>query len=271
MTKNTSKAKKLKMKELFMIIEKEISNDLEFAKRLLKLVDRKKYSTEYNYLIGMIMEEETYSNYDDKTREKYDKYLELGRTALKEEDYSKAYNYFSTGYDVTKNNVFCYYMGKALYKGDSKRASHPYFEKYTRFGGYKVPKALLYLMTSYSYIGNCEKVRKYYGELSQISSSFSHNFKLVSPFNKDGELKAKYLSYMTEEDFKDKASKLDISCYYDYNTDEKLLLIESLFQKGSYNLAIKLFRELKPITKRQKKKVQSIEKNKTLYKNKRSN
>lgn len=272
MTNNNFVYSSLDTKKLVVMIEKEIGNNLEKAKRMFSFVDKNTNPIEYQYLYGMIREKEIYSEYDDSMRKKYDEYLSMGRTALKKKDYSQAYNLFAAGYDATKNNVFSYYMGKALFKAGNKRAAYPYFIGYTRFGGSKLPKALLYTMAAYCEIGNEKKARKYYTQLSYINEIFNHDFKLVSPFNKKGKLKDKKKRIiMTESDFFDKGKTLDLESYYDYDFDNKILIIESLFRDGKYSVAINLLNELNPSDKNQRKRVQEIEKNKVLYKNKMSN
>lgn len=262
----------LEIGNLVRMIEKEIEIDIEEAKRMFSFLDKKANPIEYHYLYGMIMEKDVYSEYDSKMQEKYDNYLNLGIEAIGRGDYSQAYNYFSAGYDVTKNNIFNYYMGKALFKGGDKRTAYPYFDGYTRFGGSKLPKALLYLMSAYLDIGMEKKVRKYYDELAYINEVFDHDFNLVSPFNKNGELKRKnQKNFMSEDDFEDKGKGYKIEDYYEYNFSEKIVIIESLFRNGQYNTALHLLSELKPANKIQRRKVQNLEKNKTLYKNKMSN
>ncbi len=272
MLERNDKEKNQNVQKIFATIENEISNDIDFAKEMLDQIDRQTYSIEYNYLLGMIKEQERLAEYDSKKREKYEEYLNLGIGALDNCDYAAAYNYFAAGYDATKNNIFNYYMGKALFKEGNKRAAYPYFDGYTRLGGSKLPKALLYLMSSYIHIGKEKKVRKYYNELVRINKSFNHSFKIVSPFNKHGELKKKrFLPYVTEDDFTNKGVELSLDNYYEYSIDNQLILIENLFREGNYRVADKLLRELNPVEKKQKIKVQELERNKTLYKNKRSN
>lgn len=233
MMENNFDCSSLDTKQLVVMIEKEVGQDFEKAKKMLSFVDKNTNPIEYRYLYGMIREKEIYSEYDDSMRKKYDEYLSMGRTALKKKDYSQAYNLFAAGYYVTKNNIFNYYMGKVLFKYGNKRAAYPYFIKYASLGGFKLPKALLYIMSIYCEIGNSKKARKYYTQLSYINKTFDYGFKIVSPFNKYGKLKdMKKRIVMTDEDFLDKGKILDLESYYDYDFDEKISIIESLFRDG---------------------------------------
>lgn len=256
----------LDTKDLVMMIEKEVEIDLERAKVMLSFVDKSTNPIEYQYLYGMIREKEIYFKYDDGMKKKFDEYLSKGRIALENKDYTQAYNLFVAGYDATKNNIFNYYMGKTLFKSESRIAACPYFIVYNRFGGSKLPRALLYTMSIYREIGNPKEARKYYTQLSYINETFSHGFKLDSPFNKKGKLKGR-----KKRNKKNDGRNLVLEEYYDYDFDKRILIIERLFRDRKYSIAIRLLKELKPKDKNQRIIVQELERKKILYKNKMSN
>lgn len=238
------------IERLLCLIEKNIySGNVEQAKIMMNNIDKKKYCVEYSYLMGLINEHEAMASLDDKKLERYAECMNLGKQALLDKEYMEAYKHFLAGYEATKINIFYYYIGKAFFGLGNWVVAYPYFQAYLRLGGSKLPKSLLYIMSSYLHLGKVKKARKYYKELKIINDNFKHGYNLKCPFRN-----AKYLK---------------LENYYNCDFEDKTYIIENLFRNGDYNIAIKLLEELEPESKAQKKRVNSILKNKTLYKNKR--
>lgn len=243
-------------------------SDLSKARSLLKFIDKNKYSKEYNLLEGLIDEKERYLHYETTVKNDYDKCVLLGRRAIERRDFDLAYDIYGTGFFLTDDPVFKYYMGKSLFKDRAMEEAEHFFLEYLERGGSKTTKSLLYLMAINNFLGRNEIAHKFYDDMTSLTKVFNPEFEIFAfPALKSRKKKSKISVKI--KDFLRDDKNLNLEDYYDYSFKNKILLIEKLFNNGEYNIALKLFNELKPTDKEEKKLVQNIEKNKKLYKAKR--
>lgn len=238
------------------------------ARNLLKFIDKDRYSKEYNLLEGLIDEKERYLQYETTVKNNYDKCVFLGRSAIERRNFDLAYDIYGTGFALTHDSVFKYYMGKSLFKDRRMEEAEHFFLEYLEFGGSKTTKSLLYLMAINNFLGRKEIAYKFYDDMTSLTGIFNPEFEIFAfPVFKSRKKKSK-ISVKIKEFLRDD-NNLNLENFYDYSFKNKISLIEKLFNNGEYNIALKLFNELKPTDKEEKRLVQNIEKNKKLYKAKR--
>lgn len=255
-------------KDLLYRIKCMIDSSLPKAKSMMQWIDKNHYNSEYSYLEKLMEEKERYLSYGEELKRDYNKCIAYGKSALNKHNYSLAYNVFATGFSRTHDAIFKYYMGKALFKARDRENAICLFEDYLKYGGSKTTKSLVYLMSINGFFGREEIAHKYYDEMIHLTTIFNPEYKTY-PF--PGIKKDKHKIDITIDDYNQYNHKnLNLESYYDYSFKDKISLLEKLFNDGQYSVAIKLFNELKPADKAQRKLTENIVKNKTLYRNKRS-
>lgn len=264
---------KINTKKLLILIDKLIDVNLESAKEILATITDSRFKTETFYLESIIKEKENYLSYDKETKENYDRLLALGCSFLTLELFDEAYYSFEAGLYLTKDNIFNYYIGKALNKSRRKDEAIPYFQKYIKRGGQKYSKALLFLSSHYNYY-NIKSGEDYVKKIKQLSL-FAINFSYIDSSSKNQnefdyiKSRASKKIKMTPDDFKTEIEEdLAMEDYYSYDFLKKLRFIRKLLETNQIKIANKLLNELSPLTIEEKDLYQQFNKNKTLYRNK---
>lgn len=139
------------VEEALNVIDKLILTDIALAERIISEIKRNTNlsgNVLVSYLSNKIREKKFFDGMSDVDREKYLRYLEMGRAALKTKNSDKAFSIFSEGYLMTKHPVFKYYMGKsAFYQGKLEHSTR-FFYQYLMLGSEKLGKANLYLLAA---------------------------------------------------------------------------------------------------------------------------
>ena len=153
----------LYLKKINELIKKE---DTITAKKLLEKTNTDEFN-EYRYYIRHLNAK---INELSKT-EKELTYLTYAKISLDKRRYEDALSVFYEGLITTKNNIFNYYVGRALYKMGYQLEALPYLKKYVKNGGFKLSNALLLITIifrnhhlrkeSAKYIKNCQKINDF--------------------------------------------------------------------------------------------------------------
>lgn len=268
------------MKELKIILN-DIYNMIEIdhhkANELLEKISKNTYSfrfrLEIKMLSNIIKEKEEYENLSEDNKKLFNMVMDIAKTEYKKKNYSLAYNYYSVGKNITDNNIFNYYMGKVLYKEHKNKEAFEYLETYRLNGGIKLNKCLIYLANIYYKRRNHKKMKKCQKQIIDINKNFKipfkYNYRQVN--NGYDKLKERMMEKLEfcEDDFEVNVVS-EMPKYEDCSISQKLAILKDLISNKQIKTVEKLIKELNPTTEQEKKEIQQFQKNRKIYKNKKT-
>ena len=273
---------KIQVSKVILYINKIIDIDPHLAEKLLNISVRTNYFS-YNeitvkLLQNKIEERKKYLRLTPNDKEKYDSLKEKGSNAYHSHKLDLAYDYYSLAHYITKHPIFEYYIGKIFYKLNLLKEAKKHLTIYSEIGGEKLEKCLLYLLSIELKTKNFKKANKIREKIDIINHDLEYAFKTEKRNqyqSKEQIEEIDYVKYFNSKDIKMKVSdfkeqsqeELQIENYYDYNIEQKLLIIKDLYKKRKIKEANYLLNELKPSTKEEQQKIIQFTKNKKLYLN----
>ena len=146
--KKSLKNKLLTFDEMLNYIDKLSENDPNLAEKLLNEIKKKtkqSNNTFVRYLSNKIKDKKRERKMPPEQKHEIEEYINLGRNALKEEDYEKAYEIFRNAYEATKQPIFKYYLGKTCYYKRNLSLAATHLNDYINVSSENYSKANLYL------------------------------------------------------------------------------------------------------------------------------
>lgn len=136
------------IEEALNSIDKLIFTDMDLAEGIVRELRKRtnlKGNVMVNYLANKIKEKRFDDEMSDEVRARYEELMETGVRALKNKNYNKAYETFSSGFKEIPHPLFMYYMGKSLFHLRESEKAVDCFHKYIDMGSMNYGKTNLYL------------------------------------------------------------------------------------------------------------------------------
>ena len=242
---NISNKKKKYFRQIIKFLDE---NDIYRAKNWLDVLPQVPYK---KYFYNRIKEKETSPVVTNK-------YLDLGRNALIENNFELAYDYFTAGKYLTENPLFDYYLGKTFFTCDMLEVAMNYFNDYRFTGSIKLNKCYFYLFIIATRLGY-KTNKKYIQKVREINDFLNLDFSS----KKKHEEKINLPSKEPKED----SCKEEVNLH-DEELQEKLEYIKSLLLRKKEHEANNLLKKIKVSSKKEREILNQFEKNKRLYLNK---
>lgn len=119
-------------------------------------------------LRNAIQNNEKLANLSDVKRGDYYFTLHYGKMYDKKYDYANSFFWYKRGYEITKQPIFLYYLGKESYKLKNFKEAEDYFHEYIQVGDTKLEKAYFYLAGIANMKQDLKSMKRYYGIVEQL-------------------------------------------------------------------------------------------------------
>lgn len=253
--------------EFVKYVRRTIPKDIKKAEQLFSYID-KLYPTIRDQdiiktLNGMIIEYKEYHEVPQEQKNNYEWTKEKAKAAYLNGDFEQAFDYYLTGYYLTGQNIFNYYLGKMLYKKKRFNEAKEYFEEYLKIDGDKNLKSLVYLY-------NIEPSEELLKMIRKSESVFYPNFHFKDIRYLECDDRKKYKAM---KKIKMNCNEFNDTNFFPNNSNikEQLITIRDMLKKHEQKQANKLLRQLEKqqsqMTFKEKQTFYNLQKNKKLYRN----
>lgn len=172
------------------MLENSITEGTNYLEKLKKIDKNNEYNLHFKYLENK-KNEINHKNKNDETMNKFIEYYKYKiKKSLEENDLDYALFSCFIAHDITKDNIFNYYMGKIFYKMKKHELSKKYILEYIKYGTEKLPKAVLYICLCNKHlnlINQNQKIIEKYSKLN-IFDSFDYDINSLISYKKSKEL-----------------------------------------------------------------------------------